>query len=1092
MRPLTAPFFCLALLLFIRSNQIHAQIGPAIKWQKCIGGSGEDKANDIRPLPDGGYIIVGYSKSNDGDVTGHHGIADSADAWVCRLGSDLSIRWQRSMGGSGSDEFRSVTLSSDGGFVCFGTTGSRDGDAVANHGGTDFWVVKFAKDGSLSWQSNFGGTANDNLYDGTPTSDGGYALIGNTFSIDGDVTGLHGGNGSDTWVVKISGSGTMVWQKCFGNSGGYEHGSSIMENVEGDLISLMSSSDAIMPGDFPQSVNGYWSFMVRLNNHDGTMIGAFRLGGRFPYGSSLSRTPDRIVATVNATISYPACAEENSRTALYDFAGNRLSGEIVTLSNCISQLPTYRSSLSETHGTLGIDDMSYLGCGTIINDGGNPIPMYSQNDAMITMGRFNPNGDVQSVRAYGGSGNDQFNAIRALPNGTDFVAAGQTTSNDYDVSGNHGGGDIWLVGLAGTNHIEGHVFIDRNSNGVLDPGEKGYDKALVKSSKVGFSTTSIPYGGEYRMDVDTGNFVTELALKEPYYNIRSTTRASTFTSFNRADTADFAIEPIPGKRDYAVFPLYFGFARPGDKLYYDMQVVNQGTDTFSHKPITFVKDVRTHLVSATPSCSFISGDTLEWDGLTLFPDERQSIHVELKLDSVPALKIGDTLFSHFLIDSTGDLTPSDNHTVVRQPVQASFDPNGKTENGAGLLAVSDYMAGSYLNYRIDFQNTGNDTAFTVIIRDTLTDKADPASIEMIAASHPYRLNLEGGHILIWRMDAINLPDSLQDEARSHGYLSYRVKPIRGLSQGDSINNGASIYFDHNPPVLTDIQQTVLSMSDIEAPIISDLQVKYCGNSGVVKGRLMNPPSSHSASTLLKLDSSILILDKDSTFSMDISVLQSGQHTFTATYSTLTTSRSSVFPFDVKWPDTPRISLGSSVSLITDASIPVQVTVDKTSGGGDAPLYAFSTERGFSSLIQAESGLSSCSIDPATLAVGDNWIYARIRTSSDCYYRSTYVDSIKLQKNAVTGISDPDNPGHPIKAYPNPFSENVTVSGLLASKKYEIRLTNLQGQLLMEWTVSGKNDIRLNMGDHHHGIYQLHLFDLSRNVDLGAIRVMKVQ
>src|SRR6059058_1332716 len=85
---------------------------PSISWQKSLGGSGGDFAKDIKQTSDGGYIVVGDVESNDGDVTGNHG--GFSDAWVVKLNSSGAIQWQKAMGGSFEEEFRSVQQTTDG------------------------------------------------------------------------------------------------------------------------------------------------------------------------------------------------------------------------------------------------------------------------------------------------------------------------------------------------------------------------------------------------------------------------------------------------------------------------------------------------------------------------------------------------------------------------------------------------------------------------------------------------------------------------------------------------------------------------------------------------------------------------------------------------------------------------------------------------------------------------------------------------------------------------------------------------------------------------------------------------------------------
>jgi hypothetical protein len=111
-----------------------------------------------------------------------------------------------------------------------------------------------------------------------------------------------------------------------------------------------------------------------------------------------------------------------------------------------------------------------------------------------------------------------------------------------------------------------------------------------------------------------------------------------------------------------------------------------------------------------------------------------------------------------------------------------------------------------LEYLIRFQNTGTDTAFNVVIADTLDGNLDPESIEMGLSSHFYRWQMkttdEGKTALVWSFPGISLPDSGVNEARSHGFIQFRISPKTGLAQGTTVQNQASIYFDFNQPIVT--------------------------------------------------------------------------------------------------------------------------------------------------------------------------------------------------------------------------------------------------------------------------------------------------
>jgi hypothetical protein len=143
--------------------------------KKALGGTGNENVQSIQPLADGGYIVAGYTESNDGDVSGNHG---GQDAWILKLNSSGAIQWQKALGGTGNENAQSVQLTTDGGYIVAGQTLSNNGDVTGNHGGQDAWVVKLSTSGGIHWKKALGGTANDDARSIQPTTDGGYIVAG--------------------------------------------------------------------------------------------------------------------------------------------------------------------------------------------------------------------------------------------------------------------------------------------------------------------------------------------------------------------------------------------------------------------------------------------------------------------------------------------------------------------------------------------------------------------------------------------------------------------------------------------------------------------------------------------------------------------------------------------------------------------------------------------------------------------------------------------------------------------------------------------------------------------------------------------------
>ncbi len=233
-----------------------------IQWQHCLGGSAYDALWSVQQTSDGGYVVAGHSYSNDGDVIGQHG---GKDAWVLRLNSTGAIQWQNCMGGSGEDEFTTALETLDGGFILVGSTGSNDGDVTFLHADTltDAWVVKLNAVGDLQWQRSLGGSSGDFANSVHQTSDGGYIIAGSTGSNDGDVSGLHEGSTgpSDAWVVKLDAVGALEWQKCLG--GTYGETANAIEAV-GDGRYVLAGGTMSNDGDVTGNHGAVDGWVVKL------------------------------------------------------------------------------------------------------------------------------------------------------------------------------------------------------------------------------------------------------------------------------------------------------------------------------------------------------------------------------------------------------------------------------------------------------------------------------------------------------------------------------------------------------------------------------------------------------------------------------------------------------------------------------------------------------------------------------------------------------------------------------------------------------------------------------------------------------------
>lgn len=150
--------------------------------------------------------------------------------------------------------------------------------------------------------------------------------------------------------------------------------------------------------------------------------------------------------------------------------------------------------------------------------------------------------------------------------------------------------------------------------------------------------------------------------------------------------------------------------------------------------------------------------------------------------------------------------PTTTSVVCRQNV-GSYDPNDKRGFPLGYGDSGDKIAlNTRLDYNIRFQNTGTDTAFTVIIVDTLPASLDLATIKLGVASHPYTVSLDTHRVLTFVFENILLPDSTTNLEASQGVVTFTIDHAAELRTGDLILNEAAIYFDFNEPIITNLSR----------------------------------------------------------------------------------------------------------------------------------------------------------------------------------------------------------------------------------------------------------------------------------------------
>ncbi len=209
--------------------------------------------------------------------------------------------------------------------------------------------------------------------------------------------------------------------------------------------------------------------------------------------------------------------------------------------------------------------------------------------------------------------------------------------------------------------------------------------------------------------------------------------------------------------------------------------------------------------SASPTPASVNGNIITWNFNNITVTNYPLITVEM--DTATTVSINDTICNYVSITPiSGDINTNNNTLTQCDEVRASWDPNDKHVYPAGEI-----MPGTKLQYTINFENLGNDTAFNIHVLDTLSQYLDRSTIEVISSSHDVtttKVEDNGNDIIRFDFLNIHLADKSAPD-HNKGYIMFTINAKQGLSPTTQIQNRAGIYFDINPVVITNYAENII-------------------------------------------------------------------------------------------------------------------------------------------------------------------------------------------------------------------------------------------------------------------------------------------
>jgi hypothetical protein len=397
------------------TNPATERASPTLTyWAKAYGGTEYDCAYSVQQTSDGGYIVAGFTES-----FGWGG-------WLLKLDSAGSVIWQKVYEGS----FSSVQQTADGGYIVAGSTKS------FGAGGWDFWVLKLNSTGGVEWQKTYGGNSTDWAQSVQQTADGGYIVAGSTTSFH--VVG------ADVWVLKLSSTGGVMWQKTYGGSGD-DQACSIQQTADGGYtVAGITNSFGVVsahtralkldsyspspPNHPPPPPMGFDVWVLKLDS-TGSVVWQKTYGGTSDdEANCVEQTSDGGCVVAGYTRSYGGwddwvlkLGSSGSVEWQKTYGGDFGSG-----ANCIEQTP----------------DGGYIVAGFT---GLSSVPLLEKLGGFWVL-KLDSSGSVEWQETYGGGYPDQAGSVQQTSDGG-YIVGGITYSFGA------GNGDAWVLKLNSTGGV---------------------------------------------------------------------------------------------------------------------------------------------------------------------------------------------------------------------------------------------------------------------------------------------------------------------------------------------------------------------------------------------------------------------------------------------------------------------------------------------------------------------------------------------------------------------------------------------------------------------------------------------------------------
>lgn len=783
---------------------IKTDVNGSTLWAKNYGGLNADAGNSVEQTTDGGYIVAGWTKSFG---------AGAEDFYLVKTNPYGDTLWTKTYGGAASEKANCVQQTTDGGYILVGSTSSFGASFI------NAYLVKTDANGDSLWTKTYG-TVGLNLGNFVQqTSDGGYIIAGSNsgsmLKVDANGTvlwtknhtpsGLVGelksveqttdggyilcgwltSSNYDIFLIKTDANGDTTWTETYGSNDG-EFGAFAQQTTDGGYIitglsyASGSASNLYIIKTDPSGVT-QWT-----KNHGGTSFDAAKF---------IQQTSDGGYIVAGMTRSYGAgnldfyLIKTNSLGETY---ANHIQGNIFQDNN---------TDCTNNSGDINLQGIIVKAKKT------GAAPFFSTTDAQ---GNYDISVDLGTYIVTVISPLHYYNFTCQVNSSTVvFSTFNQQQTIDFPLEASTLCPLLQVdISAPIMRTVNSYYTISYCNNGTIDASNAMVDVTFDPNLTI--LNTSIPVVSQ------TGNIYTfnlgTVAIGQCDLFSATVQVNPTTTIQGQTICSEVSIHPD----SLCISNLWNGpimdvtGACINDTVHFLIENIGGPMGTplnyFVYEDNVMFRTGSTNILGTGGTQPILEAAS---SGKTYRLIVNQPIGIPpLVADSTATAAVEgckplpDGSFNTGFITNFSNGYSSPFRAIDCQPNVGSFDPNDKSAQPAGYNSNHYIYSYTALDYKVRYQNTGTDTAFRVVVRDTLSAYLDLSTLVMGASSNPYTWRIYDNGILEVTFDPIALPDSNINEPASHGFFRFRINQKANNPSGTIIYNQAAIYFDYNAPVLT--------------------------------------------------------------------------------------------------------------------------------------------------------------------------------------------------------------------------------------------------------------------------------------------------